>query len=77
VAQTLSPKVVESLKLMTEFPERFGDIAEFASLCAYLCENAYINGECLVWMLRPGCAREIAQRPGLRLFWTAPACALV
>ena len=32
---------------MIEFPKRCGDMAEFASLCAYICENAYINGECI------------------------------
>jgi NADP-dependent 3-hydroxy acid dehydrogenase YdfG len=30
-----------------ESPKRFGDIAEFASLCAHICENAYLNGECV------------------------------
>jgi 3-hydroxyacyl-CoA dehydrogenase / 3-hydroxy-2-methylbutyryl-CoA dehydrogenase len=47
MAQSLSPKVVESLTTMIEFPKRFGDMAEFASLCAYICENAYLNGECI------------------------------
>lgn len=47
MAQSLSPKVLESLVSMVEFPKRFGDMAEFASLCAYICENAYLNGECI------------------------------
>ncbi len=47
MAQSLSPKVIESLTTMIEFPKRFGDMAEFASLCAYICENAYLNGECI------------------------------
>ncbi|MBI3373782.1 MAG: SDR family NAD(P)-dependent oxidoreductase [Betaproteobacteria bacterium] len=47
MAQSLGPKVLESLKTMVEFPKRFGDMAEFASLCAYICENAYLNGECI------------------------------
>jgi hypothetical protein len=47
MAQSLSPKVLESLVSMIEFPKRFGDMAEFASLCAYICENAYLNGECI------------------------------
>ena len=47
MAQSLSPKVLESLQAMVEFPRRFGDMAEFASLCAYICENAYLNGECI------------------------------
>ncbi|MBI3373783.1 MAG: SDR family NAD(P)-dependent oxidoreductase [Betaproteobacteria bacterium] len=47
MAQFLSPKAIESLLAAVEFPKRFGDMAEFASLCAYLCENAYLNGECI------------------------------
>lgn len=47
MAQSVSAKVLESLLSMIEFPKRFGDMAEFASLCAYLCENAYINAECV------------------------------
>jgi NAD(P)-dependent dehydrogenase (short-subunit alcohol dehydrogenase family) len=47
MAQSVSSKVLESLLGMIEFPKRFGDMTEFASLCAYLCENAYINGECI------------------------------
>ena len=45
--QSLSPKVIESLTAMVEFPKRPGDLSEFASLCAYICENAYLNGECI------------------------------
>ena len=45
--QSLSPKVIEALKSSIEFPKRFGDLTEFASLCAYICENAYLNGECI------------------------------
>jgi len=47
MAQSVSAKVLDSLLGMIEFPKRFGDMTEFASLCAYLCENAYINGECI------------------------------
>lgn len=47
MAQMLKPKVVESMLAQVEFPKRFGDLAEFASLCAYICENAYLNGECI------------------------------
>lgn len=39
--------VTASLKAMYEFPQRLGDPKEFAALCAHLCENAYINGECV------------------------------
>lgn len=44
---SLNPKVVESLLGMIEFPKRFGEMTEFAAACAFLCENAYVNGECL------------------------------
>lgn len=47
MVRSLSPKVLESLLTMVEFPKRFGNLEEFASLCAYLCENAYVNGECV------------------------------
>lgn len=44
-AQSLGSKVLKSLAAMAEFPKRFGDLSEFASLCAYICENAYLNAE--------------------------------
>jgi NAD(P)-dependent dehydrogenase (short-subunit alcohol dehydrogenase family) len=47
MGQMLNPKVLESMLAQVEFPKRFGDVGEFASLCAYICENAYINGECI------------------------------
>lgn len=47
MTQTLSPEQLGALKAMVEFPNRAGDMREFASLCAYICENAYINGECI------------------------------
>lgn len=47
MAQSLNPKVLEALQTMLEFPKRFGDMAEFASLCAYICENRYLNAECI------------------------------
>lgn len=47
MAQSLSPGMLDALKAMIEFPKRAGDMSEFASLCAYICENAYINGECI------------------------------
>ena len=45
--QSLGPKVNDALLTMIEFPKRFGDMTEFASLASYLCENPYINGECI------------------------------
>lgn len=47
MAQALSPKILDGLKALIEFPKRPGDMSEFASLCAYMCENSYINGECI------------------------------
>ncbi len=47
MAQTLHPKVVDSLLSMVEFPKRFGEMEEFARLCAFIVENAYFNGECI------------------------------
>jgi NAD(P)-dependent dehydrogenase (short-subunit alcohol dehydrogenase family) len=47
MAQSLSAKAIEPLMAAVEFPKRFGDLSEFASLCAYICENAYLNGECI------------------------------
>lgn len=47
MTQSLSPEQRDVLKAMVEFPKRAGDMKEFASLCAYICENAYINGECI------------------------------
>jgi NAD(P)-dependent dehydrogenase (short-subunit alcohol dehydrogenase family) len=47
MAEQVDAKVVEALKSAIEFPKRFGDLSEFASLCAYICENAYLNAECI------------------------------
>ena len=46
-AKQLDPRVTASLLAQVEFPRRFGDLTEFASLAAYLCENAYFNAECV------------------------------
>jgi len=43
----LPPQVVDNLVSVIQFPKRFGDMIEFAHACAFLCENAYANGECL------------------------------
>ncbi len=42
-----APELLQSLTAMIEFPKRLGDSAEFASLCAYICGNQYLNGECI------------------------------
>ena len=47
MAQSVHPKVVESLLSMVEFPKRFGEMEEFARLCAFIVENVYFNGECI------------------------------
>ncbi|QZP30794.1 SDR family NAD(P)-dependent oxidoreductase [Pseudomonas sp. DR48] len=41
----LDEKVLNSLKEQMEAPKRLGDMREFAHCCAFLIENAYINGE--------------------------------
>jgi 3-hydroxyacyl-CoA dehydrogenase / 3-hydroxy-2-methylbutyryl-CoA dehydrogenase len=43
----LPQPVIDNLVSVMQFPKRFGDMAEFAHACAFLCENAYANGECL------------------------------
>ncbi len=44
VAQ-LDPKVLGALKAQVEAPPRLGDPREFAHCCAFIIENAYLNGE--------------------------------
>ncbi|MES2129052.1 MAG: SDR family NAD(P)-dependent oxidoreductase [Pseudomonadota bacterium] len=41
----LDETVLNALKGATEAPKRLGDVREFAHTCAYLIENAYVNGE--------------------------------
>lgn len=41
----LDEKVLSSLKEQMESPKRLGDMREFAHCCAFLIENAYVNGE--------------------------------
>ncbi|MNV93994.1 3-oxoacyl-[acyl-carrier-protein] reductase FabG [compost metagenome] len=41
----LEEKILDSLKEQMEAPKRLGDTREFAHCCAFLIENAYINGE--------------------------------
>ena len=43
--ESLDPKVIESLVAATEAPKRLGDMREFAHCCAFIIENAYLNGE--------------------------------
>jgi 3-hydroxyacyl-CoA dehydrogenase/3-hydroxy-2-methylbutyryl-CoA dehydrogenase len=41
----LDEKILNALKEQLESPKRLGDMREFAHCCAFLVENAYINGE--------------------------------
>jgi NAD(P)-dependent dehydrogenase (short-subunit alcohol dehydrogenase family) len=41
----LDEKILNALKDAMEAPKRLGDMREFAHTCAYLIENAYVNGE--------------------------------
>lgn len=43
--ESLDPKVFEALAAATEAPRRLGDMREFAHCCAFIIENAYLNGE--------------------------------
>lgn len=45
MAAQVGPEVLESLKAMTEAPRRLGNPLEFAHCCAFIIENAYLNGE--------------------------------
>jgi NAD(P)-dependent dehydrogenase (short-subunit alcohol dehydrogenase family) len=41
----LDEKILDALKQAVEAPKRLGDMREFAHTCAYIVENAYVNGE--------------------------------
>ncbi|MEM1139929.1 MAG: SDR family NAD(P)-dependent oxidoreductase [Pseudomonadota bacterium] len=43
--ESLGDKAIASLTQMVEAPKRMGDMREFAHLCAFMIENAYLNGE--------------------------------
>jgi len=45
MVQGLGEKVVDSLRARIEAPKRLGDMREFAHCCAFIIENAYLNGE--------------------------------
>ena len=42
---SLDEKILTALKDAMEAPKRLGDMREFAHTCAYIIENAYVNGE--------------------------------
>lgn len=41
----LDETILAALKGAMEAPKRLGDVREFAHTCAYIIENAYVNGE--------------------------------
>lgn len=41
----LGEKVLSSLREQMEAPKRLGNVSEFAHCCAFIIENAYLNGE--------------------------------
>ncbi|CAE8679198.1 unnamed protein product [Polarella glacialis] len=43
--QSAAPKVKEGLLASVAGPKRFGTSEEFASLCAHIIDNGYLNGE--------------------------------
>lgn len=45
LVQSLGDKVVDALTNMVEAPKRLGELKEFAHCCAFIIENAYLNGE--------------------------------
>ncbi len=45
IYEQMKPEVKESLRAHVQFPNRFGDPKEYGELAAFMCENAYINGE--------------------------------
>ncbi|WP_339783022.1 SDR family NAD(P)-dependent oxidoreductase [uncultured Marinobacter sp.] len=44
MVNALDPKVKDALIAMCEAPKRMGEVDEFASTCAFLIENSYMNG---------------------------------
>ena len=47
MVRSLRVEALEALKAEIQFPKRPGDQREFATLCAHICENAYLNGACI------------------------------
>ncbi len=45
MAASLDPKIMAALEANMEGPKRLGDMREFAHCCAFIIENAYLNGE--------------------------------
>lgn len=47
IYQQMKPEVKENLRAHVQFPNRFGHASEYGDLVAFLCENTYMNGECI------------------------------
>jgi 3-hydroxyacyl-CoA dehydrogenase / 3-hydroxy-2-methylbutyryl-CoA dehydrogenase len=47
MVESVGNRVIASWEKMIEYPRRFGSSDEFSSLVAYICENSYLNGECI------------------------------
>lgn len=47
MVKSVNDKVLSTMMSAIGFPKRAGRVGEFASLVAYLCENAYLNAECV------------------------------
>ncbi len=45
MVQSLDEKILSVLMAGVEAPKRLGDMREFAHCCAFIVENAYLNGE--------------------------------
>lgn len=43
--ETLDEKILAAVMTQVEAPRRLGEMREFAHCCAFLIENAYVNGE--------------------------------
>lgn len=45
--QSVPQKIVDRILETVQFPHRTGHIEEIARLCAHICENNYMNAECI------------------------------
>ena len=45
IYQQMNDNVKEALRAHVQFPNRFGDPAEYAQVVEFMCEHTYINGE--------------------------------
>ena len=45
IYQQMNDNVKDALRAHVQFPNRFGDPAEYAQVVEFMCEHTYINGE--------------------------------